>query len=179
MKYFTPELIVAYGSDDSATWKEAEARWDAACAQYNAALASLKPAFPPGLRSLEDSYSLHDAVIRSMGRREGMFVIVLQLDTPPQSLLTLTYDLMEEPIVRRDVLPSEFRSTDGHIDWQYDEIEKTLKEPPSWLQSILLSNGWEIVLHFHDVRVEEVQALIPTPRESTASLVSADMTQSA
>jgi hypothetical protein len=30
MKYFTPELIVAYGSDDAATWKEAETRWGSA-----------------------------------------------------------------------------------------------------------------------------------------------------
>jgi hypothetical protein len=179
MKYFIPELIVAYGSDDSAIWKEAEARWDAASAQYNALVASLKPAFPSGLRFLEENYALHDAVIRSMGRREGTFVIVLQLDTPPQPLLTLTYDLVEAPIVRRDVLPPEFRSTDGHIDWQYDEIEKVLEEPPSWRHSILLSNGWEIVLHFRDIRVDEIQALIPVPRESVASLPAVNVPQSA
>jgi hypothetical protein len=168
MKYFTPELIVAYGSDDPAAWKEAEARWDAACEQYNTTLALLKPAFPPGLRYLEDHYSLHDAVIRGMGRRAGSFLIMLQLDAPPQSLLTLTYDLVEGPIVTQDVLPAEYRSTGGHIDWQYDEIEEASQQPPTWRQSILLSNGWEIVLHFRDLRVEEIEALIPAPRESAA-----------
>lgn len=168
MKYFTPELIVAYGGDDPAVWKQAAARWDTACDQYNTALASLKPAFPPGLRYLEDHYSLHDAVIRGMGRREGSFLIMLQLDAPPQSLLTLTYDLVEEPIVTQDVLPAEYRSTSGHIDWQYDEIEEASGQPPTWRQSILLSNGWEIVLHFRDLRVEEAEALIPAPRESAA-----------
>lgn len=171
MKYFTPELIVAYGADDPAIWKDAEAKWEAACQQYNAALVLLKPAFPPGLRCLEDSYVLHDAVIRSMGRRKETFVIVLQLDTPPQSLLTLAYDLMEEPIVKREILPADYRSTDGHIDWQYDEIDKALDQPPSWRQSILLSNGWEIVLHFRDIRIEEIQALIPAPRESAEAML--------
>lgn len=178
MKYFTPELIVAYGSDDPAVWKEAEARWDAACEQYNTVLSSFKPSFPSGLRRIEENYSLHDAVIRSMGLREGSFVIVLQLDPPPQSLLTLSYDLVEQPIIKRDVLPAEYRSTDGHIDWQYDEIEKALDQPPTWHQSILLSNGWEVVLRFRDIRVEEMQALIPPPRGSASVLTACNFPQS-
>ena len=178
MKYFTPELIVAYGADNPEIRKEAEAHWEAACTQYNAALASLESAFPPGLRYLEDRYSLHDAVVRGMGRREETFVIVLQLDTPPQPLLTLSYDLVEEPIVQREVLPPEYCSTGGHIDWQYDEIEKTDDQPPTWRQSILLSTGWEIVLHFRDIRVDEIQALLPPPRESAFPQTAANMPQS-
>jgi hypothetical protein len=178
MKHFTPELIVAYGSDEPSVWKEAAAKWETACARYNASLATLKPAFPPGLRYLEENYSLHDAVIRGMGRRDGTFVFVLQLDPPPQPLLTMTYDLVEEPIVKSDVLPPDFRSTAGHIDWQYDEIEKSSEQAPTWQQSILLSNGWEIVLHFRDLRVEEIQALIPPPRKSASALSTANIPQS-
>jgi hypothetical protein len=103
-----------------------------------------------------------------MGRREGSFLIVLQLDAPPQSLLTLTYDLVEGPINTQGVLPPENRSAGGHIDWQYDEIEVASQQPPTWRQSILLSNGWEIVLHFRDIRVEDIEALIPASRESAA-----------
>lgn len=179
MKYFTPELIAAYGSDDPAIWKQAEASWDAVCERYNTYLASLKPVFPPGLQQVEDNYALHDAVIRGMGRREKTFVIVLQLDTPPQPLLTFTYDLVEEPIVQREVLPAECRSTSGHIDWQYDEIEKAHDQPQTWRQSILLSNGWEIVLHFRDLQVNEVQALIPAPCASAAMLSATDLSQTA
>lgn len=178
MKYFTPELIVAYGSNDPTTWKQAEERWDTACEQYNTALSSLKPAFPPGLRRIEENYSLHDAVIQGMGWREGAFVFMLQLDPPPQLLLTLTYDLAEEPTVKQDVLPAEYRSTGSYIDWQYDEIEKASEQPPTWRQSILLSNGWEILLRFRDIRVEEIQALIPSPRESASVLTTAGIAQS-
>jgi hypothetical protein len=49
------------------------------------------------------------------------------------------------------------------VEWQYDEIEKIPGEPPTWRQSILLSNGWEVVIHFRDLKVEEMQALLPSP----------------
>src|SRR5690606_35785224 len=61
MKYFTPQLLAAYGADDRPTWSEAEARWDEACERYSAYLETIKGDFPPGLRRIEDSYSLHDA----------------------------------------------------------------------------------------------------------------------
>jgi hypothetical protein len=179
MKYFTPELIAAYGSDDPIVAKEAGNRWEAVCESYNAALAALKSALPSSVHRLANAYILHDAVIRSMGRREGAFVIVLQLDAPPQSLLTFTYDLASEPILHHEVLPEECRGSSEQIEWQYDEIEQASSQPPSWRQSILLSNGWEIVLHFRDVRVEEMQALIPTPREGGIALTAAGLLQSA
>ena len=50
------------------------------------------------------------------------------------------------------------------MDWQYDEIEMAEGEPPTWWQSILFSNGWEVNLHFRTVRVEEADALLPAPR---------------
>jgi hypothetical protein len=179
MKYFTPELIVAYGSEEPATWQDAEARWDAACAHYDTHLASIRDDFPPGLRSLEDNYRLHDAAIRVMGLRDGQFVIVLQLDTPPHSLVTLTYSLVDEPAIAEDVLPAEYRSTGAQVDWQYDEMEKVAGQPPTWRQSIVLSNGWEVALHFRDVRVEEIQALLPAPRVGVGSLPAAKLPQSA
>ena len=169
MKYFTPELVVACGSDDPATWKDAEARWDDACARYDAYLASIKDRLPADLRRFEDTYRLHDAVVRGMGRRGGEFVLVLQPASPPQPLLTFTYELLGEPVIRRDVLPPAYQSTGGHVDWQYDEIEMASGEPPTWRQSILFSNGWEVVLHFRGVRVEEAEALLPAPRHGAGT----------
>jgi hypothetical protein len=177
MKYFTPELIVAYGSDDSVIWKDAEARWQTLGEQYRAYLASIKAELPPGLRRIEDNHFLHDAVIRAMGRRDGTFVIVLQLDTPPRSLLTLAYALAEEPNIQKEVLPPEYRSTSNDVEWQYDEIEKVAGQPPTWRQSILLSNGWEIGLHFRDVLVEEIQALLPAPSNGAPALSMASLSQ--
>jgi len=41
-------------------------------------------------------------------------------------------------------------------------------QSPTWRQSILLNNGWQLTLHFRDVQVQEVQALIPTPLDGAA-----------
>ncbi len=179
MKYFTPDLIVAYGSEESATWRDAEARWEDACARYETYLAPIRDVLPPGLRAIEDDYPLHDAVVRGMGLREGSFVIMLQLDTPPHPLVTCTHSLVDPPAITRDVLPAEYRSTGAQVDWQCDEVEKVEGQPPTWRQSILLSNGWEVALHFRDVRVEEMQPLLPAPRAGVGSLAIPNLPQSA
>jgi hypothetical protein len=164
MKYFTPDLVVRYGSDDPATWKAADAEWDERCQRYSAYLNSVKAELPPGLRHVEESYALHDAVVRGMGQRDRSFVIVLQLDAPPHSLLTFTYGLLGDPTIDEGALPPEVRTPEDHVEWQYDEIERVPGDPPSWSQSILFSNGWEVKLHFRDVAVQEMAALIPAPR---------------
>jgi hypothetical protein len=161
MKYFTPERIVRYGSEDATTWRAADAAWEEAGEGYVAYLDTVRSEFPAGLRKIDDSYYLHDAVIHGMGQEGRSFFIMLQLDTPPHSLLTFTYDLVGEPVIDREALPVDYRSTGGVVDWQYDEIERVPGQPATWRQSILLSNGWEVRLHFRDVAVQEVQALLP------------------
>lgn len=164
MKYFTPDLIARGQSDDSHILNEVETLCDECCARYNAYLASIRDEMCPGLRHIEDSYYLHDAAVRGMGHRDGTFVIVLQLDTPPHALLTFTYELVEPPRIDPHALPEAARSRGEVVEWQYDEIEKASGEPPAWRHSILLSNGWEVMIHFRDVKVEEMQALLPAPR---------------
>ena len=169
MKYFTPDLIVRGQSEDSRVLKEVESLWDENCERYNAYLAAIRDELCPGLRNIEDNYYLHDATVRGMGYREGMFVIVLQLDTPPRSLLTFSYELVEPPRIDPQAIPEANRSRGDVIEWQYDEIEKVLGASPTWRQSILLSNGWEVVVHFRDVHIEAMQSLLPSPSLGIAS----------
>lgn len=169
MKYFTPDLIARGQSEDSCVLNEVEALWDERCGRYNAYLASIRDDFCPGLRQIEDNYYLHDAIVRSMGCREGTFVVVLQLDTPPHALLSFTYQLVEPPQIDPNVLPESARSRGELVEWQYDEIEKVHGEAPTWRQFILLSNGWEVVVHFRDVQVTEMQALLPVPSNDAVS----------
>ena len=164
MKYFTPELIVKGQTDDDQALNEHERLWDEASDRYVAYLETVRPQFPSGLRQLDSSYYLHDAMIFGLGERENSFVILLQLDTPPNSLLTLTYDLVDRPIVEKAVLPPRLCTPNYHVEWQYDEIEQPPGTVPTWVQSILLSNGWEVKLQFRDVQVQEAQALLPVPR---------------
>jgi hypothetical protein len=167
MNYFTPELIARGQVEDDELLNRHEEEWDLVCERYRAYLDTIRPHMPPGLRHIDQSYYLHDALIRGMARRPGLFTIVLRLDTPPGSLLTFTYDLVNEPIILPDALPAEARSTGDIVDWQYDEIEMVPGHPPTWAQSILFSNGWEVRLHFRDVQVQEFESLIPAPRPGT------------
>jgi hypothetical protein len=61
------------------------------------------------------------------------------------------------------MLPPDYQSKARHVDWQYDEIEMAETQPPTWRQSVLFSNSWEITLHFRDVVVDEAEALLPAP----------------
>jgi hypothetical protein len=58
------------------------------------------------------------------------------------------------------------------VDWQYNEIKMVAGNPPTWRESLLLSNGWELTLHFREVAVQEVQAVLPVPRTGAAAGVS-------
>jgi hypothetical protein len=173
MKYFTPQRYVAlqdFANDEA--MDAADTAWEEEGRRYAAYLDTVRPHFPPGLRQIDESYYLHDSVIQGMGKRGQSFVIILQLDTPPQSILTFTYDLVEDPVIVKDALPPEVRGTGSLVDWQYDEIEMIPDTPPTWRLSVLFGNGWELSLHFRDVQVQEVEAVLPTPRNGVPAGVS-------
>jgi hypothetical protein len=179
MKYFTPELIVRGQSADEKVLNEVEQLWEEAAARYLAYRDTIRPDFPPGLRQMEESYYLHDAVVCGMGQRDRAFVIVLQLDTPPHALLTFTYDLIAEPVINRAALPAGLFAAGPIVEWQYDEIERLPGDPATWCQSILFSNSWEVQLRFRDVTVQEVQALLPIPFPASPVPLGAGMPQAA
>jgi hypothetical protein len=174
MKFFTPELIAMGQSTEDSLLNEQERLWDEAGDRYVTHLDTIRSRFPVGLRQMDNNYYLHDSVIRGMGQRDLTFVIVLQLDTPPRSLLTFTYDLIDPPTITKGVLPPQLCGAGQVVDWQYDEMEMVPGDPLTWRQSILLSNGWEVRLHFNDAEVQEVQALIPVSASLNGHVTVAD-----
>ncbi len=179
MKYFTRELIEMGRSRDHTILTRQEELWDEACARYFDSLEAIKDEMPPGLRHVVDSYYLHDAVVQSMGQKGDTFLIVLQLDTPPRSLLAFTYDLVKPPDIDRPALPSGLRGQGGIVEWRHDEIERVPGEAPTWIQSILFSNGWEVKLNFRDMAVMEMASLLPTVPVSPELGLSSNVTDSA
>jgi hypothetical protein len=179
VKYFTRDLIEMGLSQDSQVLGEWERLWDERGDKYVAYLDTIRAHFPPGLRQMDENYYLHDAVIGGMGQRNRTFVIMLQLDTPPHSLVTFTYDLTADPAIICDTLAPDQHASPHYVEWLYDEIESVPGEPPTWIQSILLTNGWEVRLHFRDLTVQEMQTLIPVPRKSRLIGGTAPMSQSA
>jgi hypothetical protein len=164
VKYFTPDLIAMGQSEDEQVLARQERLWEEAGQRYVAYLDSVRTQLPWSLRRIDEHYYLHDANIRGMGRQNHTFVIVLTLDTPPYSLVTLTYDLVGEPVIRTDALRGSNHGSGQLVDWLYDEIEMVPGYPPTWATSILLSNGWEVQLRFRDLQLQEAEALLPSAR---------------
>jgi hypothetical protein len=171
MKYFTSELIARGQADDEQSLEEQDRLWEEAADRYVRYLDTIRPAFPAGLRQIDTSYYLHDAEVLGMGHDGRTFGLALRLDTPPRSLLTFTYDLVSDPVIDREALTPECRFGGGSVLWQYNEIEQGPGDPPTWVESILFSNGWEVCLHFRDIKVQELQAILPPSRNEVPGIL--------
>jgi hypothetical protein len=161
MNYFTPELIARGQVKDHDLLDRHEEEWDEVCERYETYLKTVVPDMPSGLKQILDNYYLHDATVLSIGRRRGEFVLVLKLDTPPQSMLTFTYDLLADPVIQEEALPAEARFCLHPPLWLYNELERVQDQPGGWRENLILSNGWEITLRFREVKAEEFDAILP------------------
>ena len=105
---------------------------------------------------------MHDAIVWSIARQGDKLIMVLRKDVPPQDVVILTYTLIEEPVIDRDALSSDYRSE--LMDYKYDEFELIRDgERPTYAQSILFGNGWEMSLRFSDVQVSLAEPVYPLP----------------
>ncbi|MCI0455350.1 MAG: hypothetical protein L0Z62_00020 [Gemmataceae bacterium] len=183
MRYFTPELFVRLQEcQDAAQFRSVNAEWERAAKAYMARLQELLPSLEGGLRRFVKHGSLHDARVLDIatdGRRVTIFV---QEEAAP-TLLSLTYSLVDAPVIDRNALPEEHRSSLAL--WLYDEVEvdpdmmyhpqRRVQEGASaltaeviraegWMpifrHSILLANGWEIRLRFHRLRKTQTTSLL-------------------
>ena len=160
MKYFTPESHVRLQDFTSdAAMNAADAASEAAQQRYDAHLQAIEPEMPPCYHQFDDLL-LHGAHVWTIGWKGDQLVMVLHKDIPPRDVVILTYTLTREPYVNRDAFPPLYRS--NVMDFLYDEFdlvhegsEKTI------IQSILFGNGWEIRLHFRDVKVMLTEPLYP------------------
>lgn len=171
MKYFTPDLYIRLQQREPDAMDAADAAWDEAAQRYDNYLQTILPELPPAVRQLLEGYYLHDAEVLSAGRQGDTFVILLQLDVPPNDLLSITYTLTAEPQIDRSAFPAEYRSP--RMTWQYEELEVCGSgEAGHYQQAILFGNGWEIQVPFRDVRLTTVQPIYPCPRQAVLSPIS-------
>ena len=162
MNYFTRERYLALQDFDESAMDAADAEWEAVVDRYEAYLQTIRPDMPESVRQLLDGFYLHDARVLSMGRRGETFVISLQLDVPPNELLTITYRLAGSPEVKKEPFPNAEGSSP--LAWMYEEIESVGEaDEKHFVHSILFSNGWELTLRFRDVQVSLAQPVYPPP----------------
>ena len=180
MKYFTPERYLRLGRlDDEEAFLAAQEQWEKALSSYREQLQRIRKELPPYSRSLRafvlsvHSVYLHDARVLAMHQSKEDFIITLQPPSDPERLTVLAYKLVEEPVIKQNVLPSE-RCRD-QIEWLYDELDLDELKRPRGLptpsgnatirHNILLSNGWEVVLRFRWARAQRPLRVIPVLSE--------------
>ncbi len=163
MNYFARERYLALQTPGDDAMDAADAAWEEAVARYDAYLQTIRPEMPESVRELLDGFYLHDARVLSMGQRGETFVISLQLDAPPNELLTITYRLSGAPEIKQDLFP--WASSAATPEWLYEEIELVRDGSQNhYVHSILFSNGWEVRLPFREVILATAYPTFPYPR---------------
>lgn len=165
MNYFTRQRYLALQERGDDAMDAADAAWEEAVQRYDAYVQSIRPEMPESVRELVDGFFLHDARVLSMGRRGDTFSISLQLDVPPNELLTITYALAGAPEIEQELFP--WVSPGATPAWLYEEIELIHQgEQSHFVHSILFGNGWEARLPFREVCLATAEPTFPLPRTS-------------
>jgi hypothetical protein len=159
VRFFTPQLYVRSQSEEEDVLNETEQLWQDAVQRYDAQLQALLPVVPGGVRELFGNYHLHDADVLAFGQQGDCFFMLVQLD-PPYRTLILTYTLTEPAWIDRSALPPQY--TSPHPEWLYDEVDVVQKDPAIFEHAILLSNGYELRLHFRDLQLSAFRSLLLT-----------------
>ena len=163
MNYFTRQRYLALQERGDDAMDAADAAWEEAVQHYDAYAQNIRPEMPESVRELLDGFFLHDARVLSMGRRSDTFVISVQLDVPPNELLTITYTPAGAPEIKQEPFP--WAAPGATPSWLYEEIELIREGDQSYFaHSILFSNGWEARLPFREVRLTTAYPTFPLPR---------------
>jgi hypothetical protein len=178
MKFFTPDLIERFGSDDDRIAPAAQTELEQSSEAYSRRLSEVASELPQRFQELLDRYYLHDARVidhsflgngisgplggpassasitgwksaeRAL-RRLISFWMVLELDTPPRELLALQYrSVLIEGV---DIHQALREDECPYLEWQYDEVELINSgRAQDFRHSILFTKGLELRLRFKD-----------------------------
>jgi hypothetical protein len=161
MKYYTPELLARFGSDDLAVAKAAQKELEQKADEYVSHLDRVRPKLPPRFAEVQERFYLHDSRLvepvffwahpesmRDAGRYSSFFLI-LQLDTPPQEILVMHYRFVLIEQVSHHPAPQE--ENGAPLEWLHDEIDLVGSDDHTeYGHSILLTHGIELRLRFRD-----------------------------
>jgi hypothetical protein len=177
MKFFTPDLLDRFGSEDARIASEAHIDLEERSEAYLRHLRDVEAKLPARLGVLLEQFYLHDSRVISHSHlrapelgelqcdeqarpadgpnslnREGRlptFWIILQLDTSPRDTLILQYQsaLVREIHHVKKVGDAEY----PYLEWLHDEVDLSpSRRGDEFRHSILFSNGLELDVTFND-----------------------------
>src|SRR5437763_15618878 len=91
MKFFTPELLDRFGSEDDDIADAAQEEWEQAIVRYRSHIQSFWPALPAPFREMFDTIPLHDAQVVRWEATPSAFLVELILDPLPRQKVVFTY----------------------------------------------------------------------------------------
>jgi hypothetical protein len=177
MRYFTPDLLERFGSEDYQIASAAEDELERRADEHRKTLNEFEAKLPQRFRDLLNQFYLHDARLISHPplmitdvewleralraglppgwrlfeegeRRLPSYWIPLELDTPPGEIVILQYrSVCLEAAIIHESLFEDF----SYLGWQQDEIDLVQTgESPEFRHSILFTRGFELRLRFRD-----------------------------
>ena len=196
MKFFTPNLIERFGSDDDRIALAAQTELEQSSEAYSRRLSEVASELPQRFQELLERNYLHDARVidhsflgngdseslgasepranitgwKSAERAEGRllsFWMVLELDTPPRELLALQYrSVLIEGV---DIHQALREDECPYLEWQYDEVELiNTGRAQEFRHSILFTNGLELRLRFKDFDFATLKPIASMPELAEA-----------
>ncbi len=171
MKYLTPELLVRCRSLDADVSDAAAEEWEQAIDAYRERLRVIRKGLPRGARGLLSQVTLHDAKILALvyAKEDPWLTLLIHLEgTPsqPGEKLQLAYHLVvgEQGGVRVANHPG-LHNGNSNLRWiLYDEFDFD-EQRSFFTHSLLLADGKEFEIRFHDLRVRRLGDVLLPPLE--------------
>jgi hypothetical protein len=159
MKYFTPDLINRFRSEDDDVADAADDEWERAIKRSNRRWKKIKDAVPEELRRFEEEpICLHDAEVFSMGQHGDQFVMLLETEPPSSKPVVLTFTLEEAPTVQTNAVKDGRQGKP--LYWEYEEWN--LDRRKRCTLEVILSDGSVLKLVFRDFHYLIAEPFLPS-----------------
>jgi hypothetical protein len=162
VKYFTPNLLAKFRSDDPAVAEAAAAKWQLHTESYHKRLKEIQYSLPSSVRQFMRSVTLHDAYLVNIARashRPQLFLSLQLPDTHGQAGVQLRYVLVKPFKVR---FHEANASPDAELFALYDEFDAL--QNGTLTHSILMTAGVEIIVPFSHLSIVQFTKVVAPTR---------------
>jgi len=161
MRFFTPDLFVAFNSQEDEVVDEALEKWEAARDDYRKHFAKIEKKLPKSFVKLCKTVSLHDSLVERTANAVRTIFEIDDQGEHSQAIISLMREHSEFDLIYLDLVkPTEWskpvdsdRFSDEHVLWLYDEVGRT--KDGDFTHEILFSNGCVVLVTFQGFKYVE------------------------